>query len=300
MDLDPTRLRMLLELRRRGTVTRAAEVLAYSHSAVSQQLRTLERDTGFRLLERFGRTVRLTPQGQVLADYAERILALSDEAGAALANSTTEVRGTLRVAGFQTVLAAAVPDALGALDGRHPGLRVELTQSDVEDSVKELASRRFDVIIGEDYPGVPRVATEGFDVEPLWEEEMLLLCPRVGRFAGMPRSLGGLAEAPLAIDPEVHVMGRWVRDLCRRSGFEPSVNFSTPDPFLQIHLVRGGHAWTVSPRLIVGHGVEGVDVVPLEGRPRRALWTAVREGAETHPAVLAFREALRARAPRGE
>ena len=297
MDVDFTRLRMLLELQQRGTVTRVAEVLSYSHSAVSQQLKTLERDTGFPLLERAGRNVRLTTQGQVLADYAARIFALADEAEAALANSTDDVRGTLRVAGFQTVLAAATPSALDTLSVRHPGLRVELTQRDIEEGVKGLASRGFDVVIGEDYPGVPQVPTEGFDVEVLWQDTMHLLFPQKGPYSELPRELDALREAPLAVDPEAHVMGRWVRDLCRSSGFEPSVRYSTPDPFLQMHLVRGGHALALAPQLIIRGGIDGVDIADLPGAPRRTLWTAVRAGAETHPAVIAFRRALAEQGP---
>lgn len=290
---------MLLELQQRGTITRVAEVMSYTHSAVSQQLKTLERDTGFALLERAGRNVRLTTQGQVLADYAARILTLADEAGAAMANSTQDVRGTLRVAGFQTVLAAAAPAALDELSARHPALRVELTQHDVEEAAKGLASRKFDVIIGEDYPGVPKVPTEGFHVDKLWDETMYMLFPQRGEFAALPRTLDALRDAPLAVDPEHHVMGRFVRDLCRSSGFEPTVRYSTPDPFLQLHLVRGGHAVAHAPQLIVGDGIEDIDAVPLPSRSRRTLWTAVRQGAETHPAVLAFRSALAAQAPTG-
>ena len=297
MDLDPTRLRMLLELQQRGTVTRVAEVMAYSHSAVSQQLKTLERDTGFRLLERAGRNVRLTPQGQVLADYAARILALSDEAESAMASSTSVVSGTLRAAGFQTVLATIVPDALDLLRERHPDLRVELTQHDVEEASKGLASRRYDLIVGEDYPGIPQIPTEGFHVEPLWDEAMFLLRPLRGRYAELPRGIDALREAPLALDPEANVMGRWGRDLCRNAGFEPVVRYVTPDPLLQIHLVRSGHAMALSPELIAGDEPEGVDVVELGDSSRRTLWTAVRTGAETHPAILAFREALAEQRP---
>ena len=60
--LDLRRPRLLGELRRRGTITAVAEVLSYSPSAVSQQLSTLEKETGVLLLEPAGRRVRLTPQ----------------------------------------------------------------------------------------------------------------------------------------------------------------------------------------------------------------------------------------------
>ncbi|MEU4732878.1 LysR family transcriptional regulator, partial [Streptomyces sp. NPDC023588] len=69
--LDVRRLRLLRELARRGTIAAVAEALAFSPSAVSQQLGVLEREAGLPLLERTGRGVRLTPAGQHLVGHAE-------------------------------------------------------------------------------------------------------------------------------------------------------------------------------------------------------------------------------------
>ena len=68
--IDVRRLRLLLELTRRGTITAVADALAYTPSAVSQQLAALEREAGVPLLERTGRKVTLTAAGTVLARYA--------------------------------------------------------------------------------------------------------------------------------------------------------------------------------------------------------------------------------------
>ena len=68
--LDVRRLRLLRELHERGTVTAVAEALAYTPSAVSQQLATLEREAGVRLMERDGRRLRLTDAGRGLVEHA--------------------------------------------------------------------------------------------------------------------------------------------------------------------------------------------------------------------------------------
>ena len=73
------RLRLLLELSRRGTVAAVAEALAYSPSSVSVQLAELEREAGVKLLRRVGRNVQLTPAGWRLAEHAEKAIA-ADEA----------------------------------------------------------------------------------------------------------------------------------------------------------------------------------------------------------------------------
>ena len=65
--LDLHRLRILRELRRLGTVTAVAELLSYTHSAISQQLAQCEKDVGVKLYERSGRRIVLTEQGELLA-----------------------------------------------------------------------------------------------------------------------------------------------------------------------------------------------------------------------------------------
>src|SRR5699024_12537435 len=84
MDLSLRRLRMLRELHRRGTVPAVAAALHYSPSGVSQQLTQLERDVGVVLVERYGRRIRLTDLGLLLAEHAEEILASADRASIAL------------------------------------------------------------------------------------------------------------------------------------------------------------------------------------------------------------------------
>src|SRR5918992_5042948 len=106
--LDVRRLRLLRELAARGTVTAVAEALAYTPSAVSQQLAQLERDAGLPLLERVGRGVRLTEAGRRLVVHADAVLARLDEAEADLERTAGAVHGTVRVSAFQTAAFALV------------------------------------------------------------------------------------------------------------------------------------------------------------------------------------------------
>ena len=78
--LDPRRLRVLREVAIRGSFSAAAATLAFTQSAVSQQVAALERETGTRLVERGVRPVRLTDAGRALLAHAEAVLARLDEA----------------------------------------------------------------------------------------------------------------------------------------------------------------------------------------------------------------------------
>jgi DNA-binding transcriptional LysR family regulator len=119
--LDLRRLRLLRELRRRGTIAAVAEALSYSPSAVSQQLSTLERETGVTLLEPAGRRVRLTAQAELLVEHADRLLEDMERTEAALARSLEDTVGTLRVASFQTATLTLVPPTVLRLGEEHPG-----------------------------------------------------------------------------------------------------------------------------------------------------------------------------------
>lgn len=149
--LDLHRLRILYELQRLGTVTAVAESLRYTHSAISQQLAQCEKDVGVALYEKVGRRVRLTEQGEILASYAERMLALADEAESQVIASTNAVRGTIKVTTFQTIMSSLVPRALTELAREYPDLRVQIIQREAEGAMELLARREVDLILGEEY-----------------------------------------------------------------------------------------------------------------------------------------------------
>jgi DNA-binding transcriptional LysR family regulator len=296
--LDVHRLRLLRELDRLGTLAAVARALSYSPSAVSQQLSQLEAETGVALLEPAGRSVRLTAQARILVAHAEAILERLEEAEADLRASLTEVRGTLRVASFQSVLLALVPEVLTALAGRHPGLRVEITHQDAEEAFAGLLARDLDVVLGEEYPSGARPPVPGARTRLLASDELFLVLPAHGPYARaepstVPVRLPDLAEVPWILDAADTAPGQWARDTCRAAGFEPDVRYTGSDLLLQIHLAETGHAAAVIPGLLLA-------VVPppaarvraLPGHPRRKLTTGVRSGATADPAIRAFRAAL--------
>src|SRR5579864_5658513 len=98
MAIDVRRLRLLREVAHRGTIAAAADALAFTPSAVSQQLSTLEREVGAPLLERTGRGVRLTDEGWVLVRHADAVFAELERAETALDAARQSVSGRLRVA----------------------------------------------------------------------------------------------------------------------------------------------------------------------------------------------------------
>jgi DNA-binding transcriptional LysR family regulator len=287
--LDLHRLRLLRELKHRGTLAAVATALSYSPSAISQQLAQLETEAGVALLQPAGRRVRLTPQAEILVAHTELLLERLELAESELAASQSTITGMLRVAVFQTAALAAVPTALSRLAERHPALRVELTTMDPDDALPAVVARDVDLALGEDYPGHARRRPPELDHQDLTSDPMLVALP-----PGDDPSLGlaDLAGRPWVMEPEGAIARTWASALCRDAGFEPDVRYRTGDMLLAQRLVETGHAVAILPALLWPDGRPPVLLRPLPGNPARRIFTAVRRGSGAHPAVSAFRDTL--------
>jgi DNA-binding transcriptional LysR family regulator len=294
---DLRRLRLLRELRDRGTIGAVAQALDYSPSAVSQQLRVLEAEAGLPLLERAGRRVRLTEAGMLLARYSERLLAIVEEAEAELAGIAGEVVGTVRVAAFQTALLALLPTALAALGRDHPGLRVEVVQSEPEPALRALALREVDVVVADEWDYAPRAEHDDLLREELLREGVRLVLPAGHALArsGEAVSMGELAGAAWACGHPPSAHDRVVQRACRAlGGFSPDIRHRSTDLLVLLALVRGGQAVTLLPDLVAADGDPTLAVRDIaEGRLTRRVFTAVRVGAAERPPVAAVMDALR-------
>ncbi|SEN37067.1 LysR family transcriptional regulator [Nonomuraea pusilla] len=313
---DLHRLRLLRELKHRGTLAAVAAALSYAPSSVSQQLSQLEAEVGVPLLEPVGRRVRLTPQAEILVAHTEAVLERLERAEADVAASLADLTGTLRVAAFQTAALALLPAALTALRERHPALRVHVTEMEPEAALPALQARDFDLVVAEEYPGHPRSRPSGLEHEDLLDDPLRLACPAppsgqgkasrvlagAGAGAGRPgrapsrRGMlpGALAEAAWVMEPEGSAARQWAVALCRDSGFEPDVRFESSDLLLHLRLVEQGHAAAFLPDLVWSGQPPTVRLRSLPGgRGSRRLFTSVRVGRSAHPAVLACRDALR-------
>lgn len=289
-------MRLLLELKRRGTIAAVADALHFSPSGVSQQLILLENEVGVKLLERIGRGVRLTEAAEVLADYAERILTELEQAETEVRAVEGQVRGTVRIASFQTAGLALITHMLDVL-AHESLLRIELTQAEPERALPALLAREFDLMIGEEYPGVPQSVSRDVHRVDLCEDAMRLALPRelpaVSAESPSDDESAGIrhaADVPWVMEAPGSLSRTWATALCRAAGFEPNVQFESEDMLLHRELAQRGHAAAFVPAML-NTAVAGGPVTYPTGQSR-AVFTAVRYGSESHPALMAVRAAL--------
>ena len=272
--LDPKRLRLLIALESLGTVRAVAEAVSMSPSAVSQQLATLEQESGAGLLERHGRAVSLTDAGRTLAAHAREILERIGVAEEDLRALRDAPAGTVRIASFTSAMRAFVIEAAATVGRTHPAIAVHLSELEPDDCVPALARGEVDLAVVADFgdgtlPHAPHLRRV-----PLAHDELNAVLP-----SGHPFSSGHLQELqddPWLLDGtelERHVLRR-----CRRAGFEPRVAARLFSHEALLFAVRSGLGVTVLPTFALDRA-DGVEVRALQPSARRELGVLHREGA---------------------
>lgn len=288
--LDLHRLILLLELKLRGSMTAVARELSYSHSAVSQQLALLEKETGTVLLERVGRNVRLTPAGEDLVRNTESILAAVERAESDLASFHGRPHGVVRVAAFATISRGVLPEALSSLARDFPALDVRLQLADPESAVVRLTSRQVDVVITDAYPGTKEVASGGVHITTLGHDAVRGYLPR----PGMDGDLEQVSNTPWVMEPLASASTQWALRVCRERGFEPIVAHESSDLLFHLRMVEMGLAAAFLPDMVLREG--GSKLTPSSWLPidqHRKIHFLVREGSQSRPPLRAVLDAVK-------
>ncbi len=150
-NLDLTALRAFVTVADTGGVTRAAQLLNLTQSAVSMQLKRLEEGLGRDFFSRASRKLALTPEGEQLLSYARRMLMLNDEALSRMMDSSFE--GELRLGVPHDIVYPQMPGILKALAQEFPRMRINLASSFTRFLREGFARGEYDMILTtEDQP----------------------------------------------------------------------------------------------------------------------------------------------------
>jgi DNA-binding transcriptional LysR family regulator len=296
--LDLRRLRLLSELKERGTIAAVADALQFTPSAVSQQLAMLEREAGVRLLERAGRGVRLTDPALVLVGHADALLERAALAEADLAAAASTVAGRGRIAGFQSVALRLALPAMEALSRDAPGLRCELVEAEPEQALPALALGDVDLVLGDEWQHQPWRLPSGLESHELLEDPVYLVLPARHPAARRHRDAVPLAE----LDGEAWATGHpgmgW-EDITQRTcrehgGFDPDIRHRTNDATVGVALVARGLAVTLLPELALPRPHPGTALRSIAGAPvRRAIRAVTRTADAARPSTQALLAAIR-------
>ncbi len=148
--------------------TRAAEALSYAQSSVTGQIQALEEELGVKLFERLGRRVALTPQGELLLPYAERMLKLAEEARESLLRQEDEPSGPLVIASPESLATYRLPPILQLFRRRYPKVELTLRPSICRDLIRQLGEGTIDLgFLLMEPISPPSLRVQALKVEPL-------------------------------------------------------------------------------------------------------------------------------------
>ncbi len=163
-------LRLFQTTARLGRVARAAEVLHVSQPAISKQIGELERALSVTLFDRVGRTLRLTPAGEIVQTYADQIFGLTEDLHRALGDLKGLQRGRLVLGASTTVGEYILPRAMGRFRQTHPGVELILEIANTQQILERVLRHGFDLgFVGS------KVQHPGVEVEPFLPDEVVVI-----------------------------------------------------------------------------------------------------------------------------
>ncbi|MEA2276583.1 MAG: hypothetical protein QOC78_1543 [Solirubrobacteraceae bacterium] len=292
--LDVRRMRVLREVATRGSFSAAADSLAYTQSAVSQQIAALEREAGTTLVDRSSRGVRLTDAGRVLVEHADVILARLADAEAELEAIAGLRAGRLRLVSFPSAGATLMPEAIARYRDRHPAVDLTLEPAEPEDAIVMLRAGECDVAL-DIVANLRPVLEDGIERIHLLDDLMYVALPanhplahkrnlRLEELADESWILGSTGTCP---DASIFLRA------CERAGFEPRIAFTSNDYFAVQGFVAAGVGASFIPDLALISVREDIVVRSLGARPpaRRIMAATLRDSFRS-PAKQAMLDVL--------
>jgi DNA-binding transcriptional LysR family regulator len=290
LGLDIRHLVALKTIADAGSFGRAAERLGYTQSAISQQIATLERIVGLRLIERPGgpRPISLTEAGRILLRHAEAIQARLLAAKADMAALEAGDAGRLRVGTFQSVGAKIIPTLLRGFSESHPQVEVVLSESQSESELLAMIERgELDLT----FWTLP-VAPGPYETVELLTDPYVLVVPSGSPLSSLKRTptLKEIVLQPLIGFNRCSAMDQ-VESHLASTGRTPNIVFRSDNNGTVQGLVGAGVGLSVAPRLTVDEDDPSVEVIDLQGRiPARVIGLVWHRDRHRSPAAEAFVE----------
>jgi DNA-binding transcriptional LysR family regulator len=296
--ISPMNLDQLVTFRtvaRMGSFRRAAEALHLTQPAVSKQIQALELELGERLLER-GRTARLTPAGEVLLKYAERVPQLVQTAREEISDLRELGRGHLSLGAAQSIAIHLLPRLLEAYRARYPRVTLTVEAGVAHEIMRRVVARDVDlglVVLTAPGPDPPAELT----CVPLGASEIVFVAPASEPLVKRKRLIiDEIGELPWILSPA----GCQYRGFLERRFAERglTMNVAVEVTGLEVHkrLVQLGLGVTLLPKPLVAQELKGgtLKAFTVEGTKFRSLSCLLyRRDRYIHGAMQGFLALLR-------
>jgi DNA-binding transcriptional LysR family regulator len=299
--MDVKRLDLLRELAERGSVTAVAEATARTPSAVSQQLKVLEREAGMPLTQRSGRGIVLTSAGHALARSAADVAIALERASALWDQFRNHPSGEVSLLTFPTVGATLLPGVLSDL-ASVAGLVVHATDLDPELAEFADLTSDFDIVLAHTMPGELPWGGRGLKAVPLLTEPLDIGLPADHRLASRSHvTPGDLVDETWLGVPPGFPFERILHAIEQQAGQRVRVGQRFSDMRIIEAFIEAGLGVAFVPRFTSGAVPESIVLKPLRGvASARQIVALVRPDVAERLAVRTVLDVLVARASRLE
>jgi DNA-binding transcriptional LysR family regulator len=290
--LDVKRLQVLLAVVEHGSVTAAADSLMYTPSAVSQQLRRLEREVGQPLMRRHARGMVATDAGEVLVGHARKVLRQLEAAEADLRQLAELRSGRLVLGTFPTVASSFLPLVVRRFRQLHPEVRLDVLSAREPQLVEWLENGTVGLTLLWDYAW-RRLDPAEFDVTPLFDDPTVLMVAADHRLSRRRRvAMTELVDEEWIIRAD-HPVVEVLRRSALEAGFAPRVSFRANDYQEAQAMVGAGFGVALAPRTAVVNRLATIKVISLgDTVPSRRVVVAHRRDRVDTPVESAFHKVL--------
>jgi DNA-binding transcriptional LysR family regulator len=292
MMLPLDQLRFFHAVARYGSFANAADKLAVTPSAVSQQIRRLEELCGVKLFDRVGRGVRLNSAGKILETYAERIDTLASDAHRALDDARGLRSGWLRIVSSATAAGYYLPRLWAAFKQQHPGIYLQVAI----DNSERVADR---IVHFQDDIGILSAQEKHPDLvlQLLAEDPLVVVIPSSHRLKGQPSvELADLAEEQLIVRELGSASRAFVERALTAAGikFRPAMEIASHEVIKQT--IERGYGIAIMSAAVVRREVEQGTLCQVKLRGSsfcRALYLAHHRDRGSSPLINAMLELAR-------
>jgi DNA-binding transcriptional LysR family regulator len=290
--MEMAQLEYFMRVVQEKSFSKAAVRVFRTQPAVSIAIRRLEEEIGLPLLERNQKVPVLTEAGQVVYDYARRILGLRDEVGQAIRELQSLKSGRVRVGANESMSLYLLPELILAYRQQHPDVKVEIFRHASNRLTRELLERNIDIAL---------MAFEPVDREleafPVLKDELVLIMSPKHRLAGrMSVKIKDLGTEPF-VAHNVNSSSRFKvieAFATQHTALNITLELDTIETIKRFVQQRVGLGFV--PRMCVREELErgALVSVPVRGLSHnRTLWAAHRRGTHLSPAATTFLSLLR-------
>lgn len=281
--LNMVQLQVLAAVARLGSVTEAAKELQYSQPSVSHHLSRLEAATGAKLVQRVGRGIRLTPEGQLLANRAIEIVGRVDAATQELAAQVGLRSGRVRVAANASSSSTILPATATALAEAHPGLDLITIDRHPVEALQLLRQGEIDIALIF-RPAGASLPDDEFRLTPVGENSIFLLSLQPDDRVADHRDSAWIGGCERCTEE--------LTTVCARDGFTPRIASLSDEIVVVQALVAAGVGVAIQPGLALrAHHHPEVHATELTGFTRQ-LYAATYGDPPDPPAVSAVLRTL--------